>query len=93
MLSLDCWWKAGKSFAFYYYEVADDTTMFSPAEYVDISAVEGVRRAACFAHASQQPAKWYANQTEITRRRGEESGHAQAEAFARHPESRRALLP
>ena len=37
LLTLDAWWKAGKNFALYYYEVAEDTTMFSPAEYVDIS--------------------------------------------------------
>jgi hypothetical protein len=67
--------------------------MFAPAEYVDITAVESRRRAACYAHASQQPDKWYPKQVEITLRRGAESGFAQAEAFLRHPESRRALLP
>ena len=93
MLTLDAWWKAGRAFALYYYEVAEDTTMFSPTEYVDISSVEARRRAACYAHVSQQPEKWYPKQVEITRRRGTESGFAQAEAFLRHPESKRALLP
>ncbi len=93
LLALDAWWKAGKSFAFYYYEVAEDTTMFAPTEYVDISAVEAVRHAACYAHASQQPDKWYPKQVEITKRHGEESGLAQAEGFLRHPESKRGLLP
>jgi LmbE family N-acetylglucosaminyl deacetylase len=93
LLTLDAWWKSGRSFALYYYEVAEDTTMFAPAEYVDISAVEAVRRAACYAHASQEPDKWYPKQVEITRRRGDESGFAQAEAFLRHPESKRGLLP
>ena len=40
LLTLDAWLKAGKSFALYYYEVAEDTAMFTPTEYVDISAVE-----------------------------------------------------
>jgi len=92
-LTLDAWLKAGKKFALYYYEVADDTMMFSPNEYVDISSVEPRRRAACYAHVSQQPGKWYPKQVEITRRRGIESGLPQAEAFLRHPESKRTLLP
>jgi LmbE family N-acetylglucosaminyl deacetylase len=93
LLTLDAWWKAGKNFALYYYEVAEDTTMFSPTEYVDISPVESRRRAACYAHASQQPDKWYPKQVEITKFRGAEGGFPQAEAFLRHPESKRALLP
>ena len=35
----------------------------------------------------------FPKQVEITTRRGKESGFAQAEAFLRHPESRRASLP
>jgi LmbE family N-acetylglucosaminyl deacetylase len=93
MLTLDAWWKSGRSYAFYYYEVAEDTSMFSPAEYVDISPVESVRHAACYAHVSQKPDLWYPKQVEITRRRGAESGFAQAEGFLRHPESQRGLLP
>jgi LmbE family N-acetylglucosaminyl deacetylase len=93
MLTLDTWWKSGKSFALYYYEVAEDTTMFTPNEYVDISGVESLRHAACYAHVSQDPDKWYPKQVELTRRRGVESGFAQAEGFLRHPESKRARLP
>jgi LmbE family N-acetylglucosaminyl deacetylase len=92
-LTLDAWMKAGKTFALYYYEVAEDTVIFSPTAYVDISSVEPRRRAARYAHASQQPDKWYPRQVEITRSRGVESGFPQAEAFLRHPESKRALLP
>ena len=93
LLTLDAWFAGGKKFALYYYEVAEDTSMFAPVEYVDISAVEARRRAACYAHVSQQPEKWYPKQVEITRFRGSESGLREAEAFVRHPESRRALLP
>jgi LmbE family N-acetylglucosaminyl deacetylase len=93
MLTLDAWWNGGKKFAFYYYEVAEDTTMFSPTDYVDISSVESRRRAACYSHVSQQPDKWYPKQVEITRQRGKEGGFSQAEAFSRHPESRRVTLP
>ena len=93
MLTLDAWLKSGKKFALYFYEVAEDTMMFSPTDYVDISSVELRRHAACYAHASQRPEKWYPKQVEITRRRGAESGFAQAEALHHHPESKRALLP
>lgn len=95
MLVLDAWLQSGKQSAFYYYEVAGDTMMFSPGEYVDISdaAIESTRHAACYAHASQQPDKWYPDQVAITRFRGVESGHAQADGFLRHWQSKRGFLP
>ena len=93
LLTLDAWWKGGMRFALYYYEVAEDTTMFSPNEYVDISPVEARRRAACYAHASQQPDRWYPKQVEITKANGTAKGFAQAEGFLRHPESKSGFLP
>jgi LmbE family N-acetylglucosaminyl deacetylase len=95
MLVLDAWLRSGKKPAFYYYEVFEDTMMFSPAEYVDISAasVESLRHAACYAHASQDPDKWYPGQVALTRFRGSQSGYPQAEGFLRHWESKSALLP
>jgi LmbE family N-acetylglucosaminyl deacetylase len=93
ILVLDAWFRSKNEFALYYYEVAEDTTMFSPNEYVDISSVEAERRAACYAHISQQPDKWYPKQVEITKARGRAAGVAQAEAFLRHPDSRRVALP
>jgi len=92
-LSVEAWLQSGRKFAFYYYEVAGDTSMFRPTEYVDISGVESRRRAACYAHVSQQPDKWYPQQVEVTLSRGRESGFPQAEGFLRHSESKRALLP
>jgi LmbE family N-acetylglucosaminyl deacetylase len=92
-LTLDAWLQSGRKFALYYYEVAEDTSMFKPTEYVDISSVESRRRAACYAHVSQQPGKWYPKQVEITRAHGVESGFPQAEGFLRHAESKRAFLP
>jgi N-acetylglucosamine malate deacetylase 1 len=92
-LTLNAWVKGGKRFALYYYEVAGDTLMFSPTEYVDISAVEQRRHAACFAHASQSPEKWYATQTEITRFRGSQSGYQQAEAFVKNWGGSAGFLP
>lgn len=93
-LAYDAWLKMGKTFAFYYYEVSDgeDTLMFSPTDFVDITAAEPRKRAACYAHASQSPDRFYALQGSVARFRGIESGHGQAEAFIRHSQSRDGLL-
>ena len=95
MLCYEAWLRMGKSFALYYYEVSDgeDTLMFSPTEYVDITGAEPTKRAACYAHASQSPDRFYALQEQVARFRGVESGVDQAEAFVRHVQSRGGLLP
>jgi LmbE family N-acetylglucosaminyl deacetylase len=67
--------------------------MFSPNDYVDISGTEARKRAACYAHASQAPDKFYALQSKVTAFRGVEAGYKQAEAFARHEQSHNAWLP
>jgi N-acetylglucosamine malate deacetylase 1 len=92
-LVLDAWMESGKRAAFYYYGIAEDTMMFTPMEFVDISAVEPKKRAACFAHASQQPEKWYPLETELTKFWGTESGFAHAEGFLKHWESKGGVLP
>jgi LmbE family N-acetylglucosaminyl deacetylase len=92
-LVLDAWLADGKRFALYFYEVAEDTMMFVPTDFVDISGVEAKRRAACYAHASQQPEKWYPKQTELTRSRGASAGFAQAEGFVRHWQGKGNVLP
>ena len=95
LLVTDAWHRAGKTFHLYFYEVTDgeDTLMFSPTDYVDISSTEARKRDACYAHASQSPARNYALQTQIARFRGLESGYQLAEAFTRHVESPVVPLP
>ena len=95
MLVYDAWLRMGKRFALYYYEVSngEDTVQFSPTHYVDISATEPRKRQACYAHASQAPDKFYALQELVTRMRGLESGHRQAEAFIRHVQGPEFPLP
>lgn len=95
MLSYDAWLRLGKKFEFYYFEVSDgeDTLMFSPSDYVDFTAVESRKKAACYAHASQTPDRYYPLQDEVARFRGIEAGHARAEAFIRHVRSQGKLLP
>jgi N-acetylglucosamine malate deacetylase 1 len=95
MLVYDAWLRMGRKFALYYYEVSngEDTVHFAPTHYVDITAMEPRKRAACYAHASQAPDKFYALQEAVTRFRGIERGYAQAEAFIRHVQSPDFNLP
>jgi LmbE family N-acetylglucosaminyl deacetylase len=95
MLVYDAWASARHDFGLYFYEVSDgeDTEMFAPADYVDITGVADQKKAACFAHASQSPEKFYALQQQVTEFRGVESGWKQAEAFIRVSKDKRNLLP
>jgi N-acetylglucosamine malate deacetylase 1 len=94
-LAYDGWLRMGKKCAFYYYEVSsgEDTLMFNPTHYVDITAVEPRKRAACYAHASQTPDRYYALQSQVAKFRGVESGYTQAEAHIRHAQSPYDALP
>ncbi len=95
MLVYGAWTRMKKSFALFFYEVSngEDTMQFTPTHFVDISAVAERKRLACFAHASQAPEKFYSLQESVTRFRGIESGHRQAEAFVRHIQSPEFTLP
>ena len=95
LLVYEAWLRMGKKFALYYYEVSngEDTVQFTPTHYVDISATESRKRSACYAHASQAPEKFYALQEMVTRMRGIESGHKQAEGYIRHVQSPDFALP
>jgi LmbE family N-acetylglucosaminyl deacetylase len=82
-LTYDAWNNAKRSFALYYYEVSDgeDTLQFSPTHWIDISDQEPAKRAACYAHASQTPDRYYKLQDDVAAFRGVESGYRRAEAF------------
>ncbi len=88
-------WVTRKNFALFFYEVSsgEDTQMFSPGDYVNVTAVEDRKRAACFAHASQSPERYYSLQDEVAKFRGIESGFVRAEAFRHHAPSARGFLP
>jgi LmbE family N-acetylglucosaminyl deacetylase len=92
-LVLDAWLNAKKKFALYYYEVAEDTLLFSATDFVNTSEVASRHRAACYAHTSQQPDKWFPLQTEITRYHGLQTGCAHAEAFYRVSPAGTKVLP
>jgi N-acetylglucosamine malate deacetylase 1 len=94
-LTYNTWLHMAKKPALYFYEVSDgeDTQMFAPTDYVDISATEARKREACYAHASQAPDHFYPLQRQITTFRGIQSGYAQAEAYIRYVKSPGGLLP
>jgi len=85
MLTYDAWSQLKKRFALYYYEVSDgeDTMQFAPDHFVDITGVEEQKRSACFAHASQDPDRYYEVQDAVANYRGLQSGYKRAEAFVR----------
>jgi N-acetylglucosamine malate deacetylase 1 len=66
---------------------------FSPTHYVSITETEPRTRLACYAHPSQAPDKFYSLQELVTRMRGIESGHRQAEGYVRHVQSPEFALP
>jgi N-acetylglucosamine malate deacetylase 1 len=82
-LVLDAWLTSKKKFALYYYEVAEDTQAFTQTDFVDTAGQAAQHREACFAHASQQPEKWFPLQEEIVKYHGLQNGCDRAEAFYR----------
>lgn len=95
LLIYDAWLRSGKKFALYYFEVmsGSQSQHFWPTRYVDITSTEARKRQACFAHASQEPADFYAHHEMMNRFRGLECGSKYAEAFVMHVQSSEDLLP
>lgn len=95
LLAYDAWLGMGRRFALFYFEVETgaQTQNFHPTHYVDISATEARKRAACFVHTSQDPAGFYAQHDMMNRFRGMEYRSAYAEAFVRHEQSPDLSLP
>jgi LmbE family N-acetylglucosaminyl deacetylase len=95
VLVYDAWLRMERKFALYYFEVMTgmQTSQFSPTHYVDITATEARKRAACFAHASQNPEEFYAVHDQMNRCRGMEIRAKYAEAFIHHAQSPEVALP
>lgn len=83
-LTYEAWSRLKRRFALYYYEVSDgeDTMQFNaPTHFIDISAVTETKKAACYAHASQSPERFYGLQDTVAAFRGLSVGVKRAEAF------------
>jgi LmbE family N-acetylglucosaminyl deacetylase len=88
---------SGGGFPLYFFEVdyGYQTMGFQPSEYVDITSVREKKKAALFAHRSQDGEAIYREHHEIMESfRGRESGVAAAEAFVSMPrDNRKRALP
>lgn len=96
LIAYDAWLDGGRKFDLYYFEVdlGEQTQVFHPTDYVDIGAAAERKRAACFAHASQQPATtFWPLHEKMAQFRGMECGVGVAEGFVRHPMNREAVTP
>ena len=83
-LAYEVWNRLKRRFALYYYEVSDgeDTMQFpTPTHYVDITSVADIKKAACYAHASQNPDFFYGLQDSVAVFRGFGCGSKRAEAY------------
>jgi LmbE family N-acetylglucosaminyl deacetylase len=96
-LVYDAWLKGRKKFDLYYFEVeqGQQTQNFHPTNYVDITQTEPRKRAACYAHASQDPVNGFypSFHEKMNRFRGMECGCELAEAFVRHCQSPASAVP
>jgi len=94
-LVYEAWLRMGKKAALYFYEVSngEDTLMFAPTHYVDITATQTRKHDACYAHASQSPDRYYEMQLQAMVFRGLESGYKYAEGYIRHVHSPANVLP
>ena len=95
LLIYDAWMRTGRTAALGWFEVltGEQTEVFAPTDYVDISAVAQKKRDACFAHASQKPEEWYPVHERMGRFRGMQHGCEAAEAFIRHDKGPALPLP
>lgn len=96
LLTYDAWIEGGRKFDLYYFEVnqGEQTQVFHPTDYVDISQSASRKQAACFAHVSQQPASTFWPQHErMAHFRGIECGVEVAEGFVRHCQNRETEVP
>lgn len=89
MLTIQSWVRGGKKFDLYFFEVClgDQTHIFHPTDYVDITSTQELKRKAVYCHQSQNPAGIYeaddCNHGMMEKFRGMEIGVAAAEGFVK----------
>lgn len=86
LLTIQAWLRTQKKFQLYFYEVCagEQTMIFHPTDYVDISSQQEIKRNALYCHVSQDPPGIYACGHEMMEKfRGAEAGVKAAEAFVR----------
>jgi LmbE family N-acetylglucosaminyl deacetylase len=84
MLTWRSWLKSNKHFDLYFYEVCagEQSMIFYPNTYIDITATQEIKKKAIYCHTSQDPAGIYAcGHADMEVFRGRECGVKVAEAF------------
>ncbi|GAC1424630.1 MAG: hypothetical protein NVS9B7_18120 [Flavisolibacter sp.] len=84
LLAFNAWVRSGQQFDLYYYEVnaGSETLGFAPTDYVDISEVRDLKKAAMFTHKTQNPEEIYTTFFKTMEEfRGLEAGVKAAEGF------------
>ena len=84
LLMIQTWVRSGKKFPLYFFEVCtgEQTMIFRPTDYVDITDTQEQKRQAVYCHKSQDPPGIYAcGHTAMEDFRGRELGVKVAEAF------------
>ncbi len=84
MLTLTAWIRSGRQFQLFFYEVNTgiETMGFTPTDYVDITSVRDLKKAAMYAHKTQDPEGTYNNYFKpLEEFRGLEAGVKAAEGF------------
>ena len=95
-LTYRAWLDGGQKASLFYFEVnqGEQTMAFRPTDYVDITSVREKKKAALFAHKSQDGESIYSrHHGPMEEFRGREAGCAAAEAFVRVSRSGIAGLP
>ncbi len=86
LLTIQCWIRAKDKFDLYFFEVCtgEQTMIFKPTDYVDISATQEQKKKAVYCHVSQDPPGIYqCGHAAMEEFRGRELGVKAAEAFVR----------
>ncbi len=86
LLTIQSWIRAKDKFALYFFEVCtgEQTMVFRPTDYVDITETQDLKRKALYCHVSQDPPAIYqCGHTAMEEFRGREFGVKAAEGFIR----------
>ncbi len=86
LLAMQVWMRAAEKFTLYFFEVCtgEQTMIFHPSDYADISSTKEQKRKAVYCHVSQDPDSIYAcGHAAMEDFRGRELGVKAAEAFVR----------
>ena len=86
LLTIQCWIRSANKFDLYFFEVCtgEQTMLFKPTDYIDISETRDEKKKAVYCHVSQDPPGIYQCGHAIMEEfRGRELGVVAAEAFVR----------